>query len=558
MGTDEVRVRILGPVGSETADGEVSLGPRLRQLLGRLAVAEGVVTDGELVEAMWLDAESLPANPSRSLQTYVSRLRADLGSSAIERLTSGYQLVRSRLWIDADVAEELMRESSQAVDRGDDRTAIELLDQALGLWRGATLGDLGGEPWGVAEAGRLDELRLDGRERRAELLLGLGDVSGALVADLEAMAVEHPLRARPTRLLMLALYSSGRQADALAAFARHRRQLATDLGLDPSEDLRQLEEQILTDDPAVKNLGRARPLRGYQIVERLGEGAFSIVHRGTQESVGREVAIKQIRAELANRPEFIRRFETEAHLVARLEHPHIVPLIDYWREPNSAYLVMRLLGAGSLEANLRSGPWELERVVEMVTQVGGALSTAHRAGVVHRDVKPANILLDSDQNAYLTDFGIALEASEAADPEAALSIGSPVYASPEQLRRQPVGPPADIHGLAITAYEALTARVPFPDEPNQAALLQRQLNDPIPLLRDSRSDIPAAVDDVLARATAKDPGRRHQTVDEFVAELHQAVIGDGSGPEAPSRPGGGGHGRVRAGPESLQGSAGLR
>ena len=270
---------------------------------------------------------------------------------------------------------------------------------------------------------------------------------------------------------------------------------------------------------------RGRSLRGYQIMERLGEGAFSIVYRGTQPSVGRDVAIKQIRAELANRPEFIRRFEAEAHIVARLEHPHIVPLYDYWREPNSAYLVMRLVSGGSLESAIADGPLAEDRVEKLVTHIGSALAISHCAGVVHRDVKPANILLDDDGNAYLTDFGIALEAADSADPEAALSAGSPAYASPEQLRREPVGPQADVHGLAIAVFEALAGHLPFPDEPDQASQLRRQLHDPIPALRDSRPDLPRAVDDVLARATAKDPEQRTQTVEEFVDQFAVALHG---------------------------------
>ena len=119
------------------------------------------------------------------------------------------------------------------------------------------------------------------------------------------------------------------------------------------------------------------------------------------------MAVKVIRPALANDPEFIRRFEAEAQLVARLEHPHIVPLYDYWREPDGAFLVMRYLRGGSLREALADGPMPVERALGVVDQVGAALAAAHRQGVVHRDVKPANILLDEDGNAYLSDFGIA-------------------------------------------------------------------------------------------------------------------------------------------------------
>ena len=159
--------------------------------------------------------------------------------------------------------------------------------------------------------------------------------------------------------------------------------------------------------------------------------------------------------------------------------------------------------------------------------MAGGLSAAHRAGVVHRDVKPANIFLDDTGNYYLGDFGIALEATELADPTAALSAGSPAYAAPEQLRRQPIGPSADIHALAITAYEALTVRLPFPDATSHADLLQRQLHDPIPAVVGLRPEIPVAVDEVLARATAKDPAARYQSVEAF-AEAFAGAVGVGA------------------------------
>ena len=476
-------VHVLGPVRIEHDRSAEPLNPRLRRLLAGLAIHNGEpVAEAGLIDVVWAESEELPANPTRSLQTYVSRLRAHLGPDAIERVAGTYQLVvdpEAGVEVDAITFERCLADAETAHIAGDYRAAQTHLDVALALWTGPALGDLATEPWASAAAHRLTELHLGARERRAELLVEGGRIEAGLVAELRRLAADHPHREEPTRLLMLALHGSNRQPDAIAAFAQLRRRLATDLGLEPSAELQRLEERILADDGSAV-LTRARALRGYELVERLGEGAFSIVYRGRQPSVDREVAIKQIRAELANRPEFIRRFEAEAHLVARLEHPYVVPLHDFWREPNSAYLVMRYLRGGNLETALRSGPWDLRRVMRMVDEVGSALHTAHRAGIVHRDVKAANILLDEDGRAYLSDFGIALDAEEAADPEAALSAGSPAYAAPEQLRREQVGPAADVHGLAITIYEALTGRLPFPDEPTRAALLKRPAPRPNP------------------------------------------------------------------------------
>jgi len=525
MTSKRVRVRLLGAVTIESSGDP--LRPGVRRLLAVLSAASGdQVSEASLVDALWGagDGDGLPENPVRSLQTAVSRLRSALGADAIERVGDGYRLETGAVWLDVRLFEELLESARQAQGRADDRSAIEELDTALDLWRGPALGEFADEPWAQGEARRLDELRVDAQERRAEMLVGLDDVDGALIADLELLAASHPHREGPTRQLMVALHRAGRQADAIEAYQRLRRRLATDLGLEPSDAMSELEGRVLSDDSGLR-VTAARALRGYELTERLGEGAFSIVYRGLQPSVGREVAIKQIRAELANRPEFVRRFEAEAHLVARLEHPHIVPLIDYWREPDSAYLVMRLLRGGSLESSLSAGPWALERTVKMITEVAGGLETAHRAGVVHRDIKPANVLLDHLGHAYLTDFGIALEAHEVADPAAALSAGSPAYASPEQLRREPATPAADVHGLGVVLYETLAGRLPFPDEPSQAALLQRQLHDPIPPLRDSRSDLPSALDAVVGKATAKRPDDRYQTIEEFVSALDSAVSG---------------------------------
>ena len=128
---------------------------------------------------------------------------------------------------------------------------------------------------------------------------------------------------------------------------------------------------------------------------------MGVIYRAVQPVVEREVAVKIILPRYANQPEFIRCFEAEAQIVAQLEHPHIVPLYDYWREPNVALLVMRLLRGGSLRSLLEKGAPPLDVVTRLLEQIGSALSVAHRAGVVHRDLKPANVMLDEDTNAYL-------------------------------------------------------------------------------------------------------------------------------------------------------------
>ena len=140
--------------------------------------------------------------------------------------------------------------------------------------------------------------------------------------------------------------------------------------------------------------------------------------------------------------------------MANLEHPHIVPLYDFWREPDNAYLVMRWLRGGTLRDRIDAGPLDLDDVATMVRHVGGALETAHRRGIVHRDIKPANIFCDDAGNFFLGDFGIATGEAAADDGQFPTSA-APAYASPELLEHRTVGPAADIYSLGITVFEAL-------------------------------------------------------------------------------------------------------
>src|SRR5262245_36966871 len=180
-------------------------------------------------------------------------------------------------------------------------------------------------------------------------------------------------------------------------------------------------------------LQTGKTIKSYALEELVGTGGFGEVYRARQAVVDREVAIKIIYPAFTNHPDFIRRFEAEAQTVAGLEHPFIVPLYDYWRDPDGAYIVMRYLRGGALRDVLDGQSWSLHQISRLLNQVASALALAHRYGVVHRDIKPANILLDEEQNAYLADFGIAqiIGIAQPLDSDMA-GIGSPAYAPPEQ------------------------------------------------------------------------------------------------------------------------------
>ena len=265
-------------------------------------------------------------------------------------------------------------------------------------------------------------------------------------------------------------------------------------------------------------------IRGYEIRAKIGEGGFGAVYRAYQPSVGREVAIKVILPKYANHPDFIRRFEAEAQLVARLEHMNIIPLHDYWREPDGAYLVMRYFRGGTLKDRLeRDGQLADEDALRLVDQIAAALSVAHRHGVIHRDLKPANILLDDDGNAFLTDFGIAKDISRPGQlTQEDAMIGSPAYLSPEQIKSDPVAPQADIYSLGVVIFEVLTGAHPFGDLPS-GQLLVKHLQVALPPLESLRSDLPDAVNQVVQKATAKSAVDRYRDTATLATALRQAM-----------------------------------
>jgi WD40 repeat protein/serine/threonine protein kinase len=267
-------------------------------------------------------------------------------------------------------------------------------------------------------------------------------------------------------------------------------------------------------------------IKGYELREQLGAGGFGAVYLAYQPLVKREVAVKVILPRYANHPEFIRRFEAEAQLVARLEHLHIVPLYDYWREPDGAYLVMRYLRGGSLRTLLKDGPIPFEPAALMVDQIAAALTVAHKHGVVHRDLKPDNILLDEDSNAYLADFGIAKDLGNITgfvEVESKDSlIGSPSYLSPEQVKVEPVTPRTDLYSFGLVLYEILTGDSPFAGLP-PSSILMKHLSEPLPHIHEIRPDLPGDLHDVIQKATAKNPDDRYPDALSLAAAFREAL-----------------------------------
>lgn len=273
-----------------------------------------------------------------------------------------------------------------------------------------------------------------------------------------------------------------------------------------------------------KNLA-GQTIRGYELRREIGSGGFGAVYKAHQNIVDRDVAVKIIHDRYAQRPDFIRRFEAEARIVARLEHMNIVPLYDFWREPLGAFLVMRWLRGGSARSALNTfGPWPIDAVVRLIDQISAALAVAHQYGIIHRDIKPENILLDKMNNAYLTDFGISVNIFEEQDTILMenLSFGSPAYMAPEQFNKRNASPLSDIYSVGILAYELLTGENPFPDD-TTAALAKKRSRDPVPSVKAKRPELPDQIDAVIWRATSQESGMRFREVTMLASAFREAA-----------------------------------
>jgi WD40 repeat protein/DNA-binding SARP family transcriptional activator len=395
--------RILGPLEVDVAGDSVPLGgPKQRAVLAHLVLrANQLVAAETLIDQIW--PEEPPEKVRNVIQTYVSHLRKALGHDRIQTHGPGYRLRLDPSELDAARFDALMRDAKKSLPV-DPTVAVATLEDALSLWRGPALADLAGQSSLLAEAARLDELRLEAQETRIEGLLAAG-LQAQTIGELEALIARHPWRESLWGLLMLAFYREGRQAEALRTYQRVREILADELGIDPSPELVRLHQRVLQQDPGLDLQGE--PLRGYRLLEKIDAGPTGAVFRAVQPRVERDVAVKIFHEAVAADPNFVRRFDADAQAVAALEHPHIAPIYDYWREPSRAYVVSRYLRGGSLRAiEERGEPLERDRALRIIEQISLALAFAHRQGVTHGNIGPSNIVFDPEGNAYLGDFQI--------------------------------------------------------------------------------------------------------------------------------------------------------
>ena len=278
-------------------------------------------------------------------------------------------------------------------------------------------------------------------------------------------------------------------------------------------------------DPSTPGVGDT--LGGYTLESVLGRGGMGSVYLATHERLGRKVALKVIAAELAHDEDFRARFLREAQLAASLDHPNVIPVYDAGEMDGVLFLAMRYVRGSSLHQVLRdAGSLSAAETVRIAEQAGGALDAAHAAGLVHRDVKPANVLLaEPDGHVYLCDFGLARRMSSASTTRTGFFLGTADYCAPEQIEGRSLDARVDVYSLGAVVFHCLTGRPPFARD-TEFAVLQAQLGESPAPVSELRPELPRALDPVVATALAKRPEDRYGSAGAFVRALHEAVTGD--------------------------------
>jgi len=269
----------------------------------------------------------------------------------------------------------------------------------------------------------------------------------------------------------------------------------------------------------------------YRIVEPIGRGGMASVYKAYQPSLDRYVAIKVLPPYYAHEPGFAMRFTREAKAVARLDHPNVLPIYDFGQQDDLSYIVMKYVAAGTLQ-EMMGRPLPLEQATQIVEQIAAALDHAHEKGLIHRDVKPSNVLIDRGQWALLMDFGLAkMVAGSVQLTASGVGVGTPAYMSPEQGQGGEVDARADVYSLGVVLYEMLTGRLPF-DAETPLAVVLKHITDPLPLPRTVNPAIPEPVERVILKALAKEPAGRYAGAGKMAAALRQALVKAGTFPEA--------------------------
>lgn len=263
------------------------------------------------------------------------------------------------------------------------------------------------------------------------------------------------------------------------------------------------------------NIGR------YEVIEELGQGGMAVVYLARDPYIKRQVAVKVLPRQFTFDPQFRARFQREAEVIAALEHPAIVPVYDFGEVEDQPFIVMRYMPGGTLADLLAGGPLPIPEIAALFERIGSALDHAHRLGVIHRDIKPGNILFDSQRMSYLSDFGIAKLAEASAALTGTGIIGTPAYMSPEQAQGEKnLDGRCDIYSLGVVLFQALTGELPYKaDTPMGQAMAH--IIEPVPSLLERSPDLPPTFERIIHKTLDKSPGNRYQTASQLAQAIHE-------------------------------------
>ncbi len=269
-------------------------------------------------------------------------------------------------------------------------------------------------------------------------------------------------------------------------------------------------------------LQRGDIVAGFRIDGLLAEGGMAVIYRATQESLNRTVALKVLSHALSDDPAFRERFRREGRLQAAINHPHIVPVYEAGEAEQGLFLAMCLIHGPTLKETILAGRLNPRRSVDLLSQVAEALDAAHEVGLIHRDVKPQNVLIGEHDHAYLADFGLTKDLDATSLTATGQFIGTIDYVSPEQARGDAATRRSDVYQLAGVLCECLSGTVPY-ERPTEAAVLFAHLTEQPPSLAERRPELPAALCDVIARGMAKEPAERHESPGELMRAARETL-----------------------------------
>jgi serine/threonine-protein kinase len=261
----------------------------------------------------------------------------------------------------------------------------------------------------------------------------------------------------------------------------------------------------------------------YEVETELAQGGMGVIFLARDPYIHRQVVVKVLMYSRTLDEVYREFFQREAEVIAALEHPCIVPIYDFGWQGQQPYIVMRYMSAGSLDDRLARDGIKLTEAAHILKRVSEALDAAHARNIVHRDVKPSNILFDAAGEAFLSDFGIA-KSKPIVDDEGEWLVGTPAYMSPEQVKGEPVDGRADVYALGVVLYRLLTGQLPFSGA-SSTALINAHVEMPVPDVRRVKENLPAVWQEVVAKAMAKSPDDRYATAGDFARDVTEVVSG---------------------------------